>query len=117
VPSESTPSWLSPPWPYWRRRPSGCFRGCSSPQVLLLVVDGLVISPYVLGLGTPGDVQVRADVGLGFVFDLPGTRSAWGCSARRRAGAQPLLIRLSRVRARGRCRGHDPKAHRIDVAG
>src|SRR3954471_17741740 len=80
------------------------------PQVVLLLVDGILIGLYVLGLGTPGDVQVLADVGLGFVFGLPATRSTWGCSARTRAGAQPLLIRLSRVRPRGRCRRSRPES-------
>jgi hypothetical protein len=80
------------------------------PQVVLLLVDGILIGLYVLGLGTPGDVQVLADVGLGFVFGLPATRSTWGCSARTQAGAQPLLIRLSRVRPRGRCRRSRPES-------
>src|SRR5829696_2895925 len=35
-------------------------------------VGGMVIGPQVLGLGTPGDVQILADVGLGFVFLLAG---------------------------------------------
>jgi Kef-type K+ transport system membrane component KefB len=42
------------------------------PQVVLLLVGGMVIGPQVLGLGTPGDVQILADVGLGFVFLLAG---------------------------------------------
>ncbi len=40
------------------------------PQVVLLLVGGVVIGPDVLGLGAPQDVQVLADVGLGFVFLL-----------------------------------------------
>src|SRR4051812_1871249 len=87
VSSESTPSWRSPPWPYWRRRPLGLLPRLLVPQVVLLLVDGIVIGLYVLGLGTPGDVQVLADVGLGCVFGLPATRSTSGCSARTRAGA------------------------------
>src|SRR5688500_7935351 len=42
------------------------------PQVVLLLVGGMVIGPHMLGLGTPGDVQILADVGLGFVFLLAG---------------------------------------------
>jgi Kef-type K+ transport system membrane component KefB len=42
------------------------------PQVVLLLVGGVVIGPDVLGLGGPQDVQVLADVGLGFVFLLAG---------------------------------------------
>jgi hypothetical protein len=114
VPSESTPSSLSPPWPYWRLllAPSalGLLPRPLVPQVVLLLVDGFVIGLYVLGPGAPGDVQVLADVGLGFVFGVPATRSTWGCSAGTRGGAQPLLIRLSRVRPRGRCRRSRPES-------
>jgi Kef-type K+ transport system membrane component KefB len=42
------------------------------PQVVLLLVGGTVIGPHVLAIGTPGDVQILADVGLGFVFLLAG---------------------------------------------
>jgi Kef-type K+ transport system membrane component KefB len=42
------------------------------PQVVLLLVGGTVIGPHVLALATPGDVQILADVGLGFVFLLAG---------------------------------------------
>ena len=42
------------------------------PQVVLLLVGGVVVGPDVLGLGTPADVRVLADVGLGFVFLLAG---------------------------------------------
>jgi hypothetical protein len=38
------------------------------PQVVLLLVSGIVIAPHVVGLGTSGRVQVLADVGLQFVF-------------------------------------------------
>jgi Kef-type K+ transport system membrane component KefB len=42
------------------------------PQVVLLLAGGIVIGPDVLGLSSPGAVQVLADVGLGFVFLLAG---------------------------------------------
>jgi Kef-type K+ transport system membrane component KefB len=42
------------------------------PQVVLLLAGGVLIGPQVLDLGAPGDVQVLADVGLGFVFLLAG---------------------------------------------
>jgi Kef-type K+ transport system membrane component KefB len=42
------------------------------PQVVVLLVGGILIGPHVLGFGSPGDVQVIADVGLGFVFLLAG---------------------------------------------
>src|SRR4051794_30046328 len=96
VPSESTPSWLSPPWALLAPSALGLLPRLLVPQIVLLprllvpqivllLVDGIVIGLCVLGLGTPGDVQVLADVGLGFVFGLPATRSTWGCSARTRA--------------------------------
>lgn len=42
------------------------------PQVVLLIAGGVVIGPQVLGLGSPGDVRLLAEVGLGFVFLLAG---------------------------------------------
>src|SRR3954470_20895194 len=42
------------------------------PQVVLLLVGGMIIGPHVLAVGSPGDVQLLADVGLGFVFLLAG---------------------------------------------
>ena len=42
------------------------------PQVVLLLAGGVLIGPQVLGLSSPGEVQVLADVGLGFVFLLAG---------------------------------------------
>jgi Kef-type K+ transport system membrane component KefB len=42
------------------------------PQVVLLLAGGILIGPHVLGVSSPGDVQVLADVGLGFVFLLAG---------------------------------------------
>ncbi len=60
------------------------------PQVVLLRVDGIVIGLYVLGLGTPGDVQVLGGVGRGFVL---------ACRLRDRPGA----VRPGRGPARSRC--------------
>jgi hypothetical protein len=76
VPSESTPSWLSPPWALLAPSALGLLPRLLVPQIVLLLVDGIVIGLCVLGLGTPGDVQG---------FGLPATRSTWGCSARTRA--------------------------------
>jgi Kef-type K+ transport system membrane component KefB len=42
------------------------------PQVVLLLLGGIVIGPDVLALSSPGEVRVLADVGLGFVFLLAG---------------------------------------------
>jgi hypothetical protein len=109
VPSESTHSWLSPPWPYQRRRPSGCRARLLVPQVVMLLVDGIVIGLYVIGLGMPRDMQVPPDVGLGFVFGVPATGSTGGGSARRRAGAQPLLIASVGFAREAAAAAHDPK--------
>jgi Kef-type K+ transport system membrane component KefB len=42
------------------------------PQVVVLLAGGVLIGPQVLGLGSPGDVRLLAEVGLGFVFLLAG---------------------------------------------
>ncbi len=42
------------------------------PQVVLLLLGGILVGPDVLDLGGPEDVRVLADVGLGFVFLLAG---------------------------------------------
>jgi Kef-type K+ transport system membrane component KefB len=60
------------------------------PQVVLLLAGGVLIGPQVLDLGAPGDVQVLADVGLGFVFLLAGYEidlRLFGADAGRRAVA------------------------------
>ncbi|MGY1608426.1 MULTISPECIES: cation:proton antiporter [unclassified Geodermatophilus] len=50
----------------------GLFPRLPVPQVVLLIAGGVLIGPDVLGLSTPDQVQVLADVGLGFVFLLAG---------------------------------------------
>ena len=50
----------------------GLFPRLPVPQVVLLLVGGMVIGPDVLDVGTASDVRVLADVGLGFVFLLAG---------------------------------------------
>ena len=42
------------------------------PQVVLLLLGGMLIGPQGLGLGSPENVQILADVGLGFLFLLAG---------------------------------------------
>jgi len=42
------------------------------PQVVLLLLGGILVGPDVLDLGGPEDVRLLADVGLGFVFLLAG---------------------------------------------
>ena len=42
------------------------------PQVLFLILGGIAIGPHALGLASGGDVQLLADLGLGFIFLLAG---------------------------------------------
>jgi Kef-type K+ transport system membrane component KefB len=42
------------------------------PQVVVLIVGGILIGPQVLGLAEPATVELFANVGLGFVFLLAG---------------------------------------------
>jgi Kef-type K+ transport system membrane component KefB len=42
------------------------------PQVVLLLLGGMLIGPQGVALGSPGNVQILADVGLGFLFLLAG---------------------------------------------
>jgi Kef-type K+ transport system membrane component KefB len=42
------------------------------PQVVVLIVGGVVVGPEVLGLADPTSVRLLADVGLGFLFLLAG---------------------------------------------
>ena len=50
----------------------GLFPRLPVPQVVLLLAGGILLGPHVLDAGRAGDVQVLADVGLGFVFLLAG---------------------------------------------
>lgn len=42
------------------------------PQVVLLLIGGIVIGPQVLGLGDPQSIEVLAELGLGFLFLVAG---------------------------------------------
>ncbi|GAA4692490.1 cation:proton antiporter [Pseudonocardia yuanmonensis] len=50
----------------------GLFPRLRVPQVVLLLVGGIVVGPQVLHLATPSAVEPLADLGLGFVFLLAG---------------------------------------------
>src|SRR3954465_8198769 len=50
----------------------GLFPRLPVPQVVLLLAGGMLLGPDVLAVGSARDVQVLADVGLGFVFLLAG---------------------------------------------
>lgn len=83
------------------------------PQVVLLLVGGVVVGPQVLGLGEPASVQILADVGLGFVFLLAGYEIdvrlfrqdagrralvAWALSMTLAVGVVALLVHVGYVR-------------------
>ncbi len=51
---------------------TGLFPRTHVPQVVLLLAGGMIIGPFLLGVGDPASVQILSDVGLGFVFLLAG---------------------------------------------
>ena len=51
---------------------SGLLPGNRVPQVVVLIVGGVLIGPQVMGLAEPGVIELFANVGLGFVFLLAG---------------------------------------------
>ena len=42
------------------------------PQVVIFLVGGVVIGPHVLGLAETSNIQLLANIGLGFLFLLAG---------------------------------------------
>src|SRR6476469_5392876 len=42
------------------------------PQVLFLIIGGVIIGPHLLGFADSGDIQLVASLGLGFLFLLAG---------------------------------------------
>jgi Kef-type K+ transport system membrane component KefB len=42
------------------------------PQVVIFLLGGILIGPHVLGLANAADIQLLADIGLGFIFLLAG---------------------------------------------
>src|SRR4051794_6916053 len=42
------------------------------PQVVVLIIGGIVIGPQVLGWADPASIELVANVGLGFLFLLAG---------------------------------------------
>src|SRR5437764_552057 len=42
------------------------------PQVVILILAGILIGPHVLGLARTGSITLLANVGLGFLFLLAG---------------------------------------------
>ncbi len=84
------------------------------PQVLFLILGGIVIGPHVLGFADTADVRLLAELGLGFIFLLAGyeldpkmlreraghqAMVAWVVSAALAIGVVGLLAALGYVRA------------------
>ena len=45
------------------------------PQVVVFLIGGIVIGPHVLGLANMANIQLLANIGLGFLFLLAGVRA------------------------------------------
>ncbi|HEY5879973.1 MAG TPA: cation:proton antiporter, partial [Nakamurella sp.] len=60
------------------------------PQVLFLIIGGVVIGPHVLGFADSADIQLVAGLGLGFLFLLAGYELEPGL-LREKAGRQALI--------------------------
>ncbi len=68
------------------------------PQVVVLILAGVLIGPHVLGLADTGSIKLLANVGLGFLFLLAGyeldprllrERAGWPSAAGRSASSSP----------------------------
>jgi Kef-type K+ transport system membrane component KefB len=60
------------------------------PQVLFLILGGVIIGPHVLGFADSGDIELLAGLGLGFLFLLAG-HELDPMLLREKAGKQALL--------------------------
>ena len=60
------------------------------PQVLFLIIGGVIIGPHLLGFADSGDIQLVAGLGLGFLFLLAGYELE-PALLRQKAGRQALV--------------------------
>ena len=51
---------------------AGLLRRLNLPQVVVLIVGGIVIGPDVLGWADPASIELLENVGLGFLFLMAG---------------------------------------------
>src|SRR3954449_6266261 len=63
------------------------------PQVLFLILGGVLIGPHVLGFANSADIELVAGLGLGFLFLLAGYELEPGL-LREKAGRQALTAWL-----------------------
>ena len=76
------------------------------PQVVVLILAGVLIGPHVLGLADTGSIKLLANVGLGFLFLLAGYELDPRLLRERRAAGHRRLG-VQRLHRRGR--GGDPR--------
>ncbi len=57
------------------------------PQVVILIVGGILVGPEVLGWAEPDSIELVSNVGLGFLFLLAATSSSWASSGSGRDGS------------------------------
>ena len=72
------------------------------PQVVVLIVGGVIVGPEVFGWADPASVTLLADVGLGFLFLMAGYELELGLFAQH-VGRRAVVgvVRDSRYRGRG----------------
>jgi Kef-type K+ transport system membrane component KefB len=78
------------------------------PQVVVLILAGVLIGPHVLGLADTGSIKLLANVGLGFLFLLAGYELDPRL-LRERAGRLAGHRRLGVQRRHRRGRGRGPR--------
>ena len=72
------------------------------PQVVVLIVGGVIVGPEVLGWADPASVGLLADVGLGFLFLMAGYELELGAvHPARRPARHPCVVRDGRSGGRG----------------
>jgi Kef-type K+ transport system membrane component KefB len=66
------------------------------PQVVVLIVGGVIVGPQVLDLAQPESIVLLSHVGLGFLFLLADTSWTWDSSGSGPASS-PLLLGWPRL--------------------
>jgi NhaP-type Na+/H+ or K+/H+ antiporter len=61
------------------------------PQVVVLIVCGVIVGPQVLGLAEPVTIELLSNVGLGFCFCWLATSWSWRSSGSGPASSPSLL--------------------------
>ena len=61
------------------------------PQVVVLLVGGVIVGPQVLNLAEPESIELLSNVGLGSSFSWLGTSWSWRSSDSRPASSRSLV--------------------------